>query len=258
LAHLQGLSSGRDLEHSGGPVGFELVGDSHAIQYFAGLSQLMKQQNTEYEILTSPGCPMLVDVTLKGRDREQCRSWRDQTMEHLGQTNLPLVYAQRWEIYNEATTDFAPDTAGCSSSNEEPFAKLQLAIEKTIGELVGHGRRILIIGDQVKASCAINRPRLLQGPLPHTPVPPCAATKREVAEQSTAPINLMLSRMQAKWPDQVELLRPADYFCDTECPVVKDGIWLYFDRTHFSVAGSRYMAAQAADVFRNFLEPKLR
>jgi peptidoglycan/LPS O-acetylase OafA/YrhL len=257
LAHLQGLSSGHDLDQFSVPVVFQLVGDSHAIQYIAGLSTAMKRLNIGFEIQTSPGCPMLVDVTLKGREREQCRSWRDQTIELLGQTNLPIVFAERWEIYNDATTDFALDS-GISSSNVEPFAKLQLAIEKTIEKIAAHGRRILIIGDQVKASCAINRPRLLQGPLPHTPVPPCASTKREIAEQSTAPINQMLSRIKAKWPDQVELLRPADYFCDTECPVVEDGIWLYFDRTHFSVAGSKYMVTRAADLFRNFLEPKPR
>jgi peptidoglycan/LPS O-acetylase OafA/YrhL len=250
LAHLQGLSSGQDVKQSGGPAGFELVGDSHAIQYIAGLSSTM---NTGFEILTSPGCPMLADVTLKGREREQCISWRDRTMKHLEQTDLPIVYAQRWEIYTDATTEFASSSAEGPPPSQEPFAKLQSAIESTIEKIGQHGRRILIIGDQVKASCSINRARLLQGPLPHTPEPPCPSTKRESAEQSTAPINRMLARIQAKWPDQVKLLRPVDYFCDSECPVVSDGIWLYFDRTHFSVAGSRYMVTRAAELFRRLL-----
>jgi hypothetical protein len=63
----------------------------------------------------------------------------------------------------------------------------------------------------------------------------------------------MLSHVQAKWPDKVALLRPVDYFCERECPVVKDGIWLYFDDSHFTVAGSKYMVTRAADVFRKFL-----
>jgi hypothetical protein len=63
----------------------------------------------------------------------------------------------------------------------------------------------------------------------------------------------MLSRIQAKWPNQVELLRPVDYFCDKECPVVDNGLWLYFDLTHFSVAGSKYMVSRAAGEFRKFL-----
>jgi hypothetical protein len=63
----------------------------------------------------------------------------------------------------------------------------------------------------------------------------------------------ILSRIQAKWPDKVELLRPEDYFCDTRCPVDKDGIWLYFDSSHFTVAGSIYMVSRAAPLFRKFL-----
>jgi hypothetical protein len=48
-------------------------------------------------------------------------------------------------------------------------------------------------------------------------------------------------------------LRPEDYFCDTRCPVDKDGIWLYFDSSHFTVAGSIYMVSRAAPLFRKFL-----
>ena len=64
----------------------------------------------------------------------------------------------------------------------------------------------------------------------------------------------MLASVQAKWPDQVELLRPIDYFCDAECPVVKDGVWLYSNRIHLTLAGSTYMITRSADVFRKFLE----
>jgi hypothetical protein len=49
----------------------------------------------------------------------------------------------------------------------------------------------------------------------------------------------MLARIQARWPEKVEWLRLVDYFREKECPVVKDGIWLYFDYSHFTVAGSR-------------------
>jgi peptidoglycan/LPS O-acetylase OafA/YrhL len=259
LAHLQGVSSGGDMEPVDGPVGFELVGDSHAIQYIAGLSQAMKPLNTRFEYLTSPGCPLLVGVTLKGRDREQCLSWRDQTIGRLERNNLPIVYVQRWEIYNDATTVFASDqNADFPRDEDHPLANLQLAIERTIEKIGAHGRRILIIGDQVKAGCPINRPRLLQGPLPHAPEPPCPPTKRQAAERSTARINEMLSRIQAKWPDNVELLRPVDYFCDEQCPVVDDGVWLYFDLTHFSVAGSKYMLARSAEVFSHFLQTEAR
>jgi peptidoglycan/LPS O-acetylase OafA/YrhL len=254
LAHLQGFPSNLDLEPFDGPVSFDLVGDSHAIQYIAGLSAVMKPLGTRFEILANPGCPMLADVTLKGRGQEKCRSWRDQTLQRLGQTDLPVIYAQRWEYYTAATSEFLSGPVENPPSSEAPFAELEGAIERTIEQITANGRHVLIIGDQVKAGCPINRERLLQGPLPHSPEPPCPPTKRQAAEQSTAVINGMLARIQAKWPNKVELLRPVDYFCDAECPVVREGIWLYFDPTHFSVAGSRYMGGRAAELFRKFIK----
>ncbi|HEX7564061.1 MAG TPA: SGNH hydrolase domain-containing protein, partial [Bradyrhizobium sp.] len=93
-----------------------------------------------------------------------------------------------------------------------------------------------------------------QGPLPHRPLPPCPSIPRQDAEQSTGRIDRFLARLQAKWPDKVELLRPVDYFCDTECPVVKDGIWFYQNRIHLTLAGTQYMMARSGDVFRRFLQ----
>jgi hypothetical protein len=64
-------------------------------------------------------------------------------------------------------------------------------------------------------------------------------------------------RISAEWPDRIELLRPVDYFCDAECPVVADGIWLYFDRTHFTAAGSDYMVKRAEVPLTRFIETAL-
>jgi peptidoglycan/LPS O-acetylase OafA/YrhL len=253
LAHLQDLPSNQDLIPSKGSIRFELVGDSHATQYIAGLSKLAAQLDVRFDARTAAGCPLLYGVTLKNfRKREFCQSWRDQTLKYLEHTDLPLIYSQRWELYTDQTADFDFEPTGTILPQEEALDKLQFAIENMV-KMIG-ARRILIIGDQVKASCQVNRPRLLEGPLPHAPLPPCPPTARDFVDQSTDPINRMLSRIQAKWPDRIELMRPVDYFCDSNCPVVKDGVWLYFDRTHFSVAGSQYMVAHAQDVFRRFLE----
>ena len=254
LAHLQDFPSGRDMVPIEGPLGFQLMGDSLATQYVAGLASLARQLNMPFEVLGGAGCPILYGVTLKALRREECRLARDKALERLSETDLPIIYVQKWAFYDDATIDYEFDTEENLPPRKGSFAKLQLGIERTLEKLIARGHRILLIGGQVYASCAINRPRLLQGPLPHAPQPPCPTRTREEAEQLTASMDQMLSRIQAKWPDKVELLRPADYFCDKECPVVKDGVWLYFEYAHFSVAGSRYMVTRAADVVRKFLE----
>jgi peptidoglycan/LPS O-acetylase OafA/YrhL len=253
LAHLQEFPTfERDMPVTDAPVGFQVVGDSLAGQYIAGLGSLTKRLNMGFEVLAGAGCPMLYGVTLKAVRRQECQSARDRVLERLGQTSLPIVYTQKWKFYNDATIEYELSPAG-SLPAPDSFAKLQLALEHTLEKLVDHGHRILIIGDPVQASCSINRPRLLQGPLPHTPEPPCPPVTREAAERSTAQVDGMLSRIQARWSSQVELLRPVDHFCDKECPVVKDGVWFYYDRIHLTVAGSRYMVTRASDAFRKFL-----
>lgn len=63
----------------------------------------------------------------------------------------------------------------------------------------------------------------------------------------------MLSRVRSRWPDQIGIFRPVDYLCGEECPIVLNGIWLYFESTHFSVAGSRYVVSRAETPLRAFL-----
>ncbi len=216
----------------------------------------MRQLNIRLEVLGGAGCPILDGVALKTLRREECILARDQVLKRLSETNLPVIFVQKWGYYDDSTIDYEFEPADNLSSGKEAFTKLQLAIERTLRDFIAHGHRVLLIGDQVYAGCTINRPRLLQGPLPHAPQPPCPARPREAAEQSSAAIDQMLSRIQAMWPDKVELLRPEQYFCDRDCPVVKDGVWLYFDNVHFSVAGSKYMVSRAAHVFQNFLSTR--
>jgi peptidoglycan/LPS O-acetylase OafA/YrhL len=251
LATLQGASYrfgvAQDVDQNRRPIRFALVGDSFASQYLPGLSPLLGELNIGADVQTLPGCPLL-HATIQGRHESECERWHDQTLADLQHSNLPVVLAQRWENYTDGISYLLQTPAVAS-----PLGRLQIALETTLARLTMSGRRILIIGDQVKAGCAIDVPRVLSGPLPHAPIKPCPPTSREAAEQSSAAINRMLETVQAKWPEQVSLLRPVDYFCDVDCPVVKDGIWLYSDNAHFSVAGSNYMVERSKAVFLEFL-----
>ena len=252
-ARINGPSLDKDVEPWEGPVTFLLAGDSHSEHYTRGLEPLTRRMGIRLELVGSAGCPILQDVALKSRRREDCIAARDHALLRMREARLPIIFVQRWDIYDDASIDYQGAGDENWSDAKDTYSKLELALEKTLGSLIDD-RRILLIGAQVEASCEINRPRLLQGPLPHAPLAPCPATSKERVERSGAEVNEMLARIQAKWPDRVELLRPVDYFCDTDCPVVSGGAWLYWDRTHFSFAGSRYMVERAAKPFTRFLE----
>lgn len=254
LEHLLDFPGARDRVDVDGPIRFQLVGDSFASQYIAGLSLLAERLQIRFEVLGGAGCPILYGVELKAAHRWECSQARDQGLRRLSETTLPIILAQNWELYDDAKIDEEFDPAHIDVSGIRSFTKLQSALERTLEKLVANDRRILIVGAQVDASCSIDRPRLLQGPLPHAPPPPCPPTSRELAEQAGARANQMLALVRAKWPNSIRIFFPVEYFCDEQCPVVKDGVWLYVNRNHFSVAGSRYVVARAEDVFRKFLD----
>ena len=253
LAHLQDFPSNPDFHPIDGPVGFHLIGNSVVAEYMFGLLPIMRRLRMEVQPAGGAGCPILYGVTLKLARRKECILARDQALELLGRTDLPVVFVEKWSLYDDASINDKSDPAGDLPNSKGSFVKLQRGVERTMEKLVARGHRILIVGEQIDPGCAVNRPRLLQGPLPHAPLP-CPATTRQAGELATAPIDQMLARVQAQWPDRIELLRPVDYFCDSECPAIKDGLWLYSNRIHLTLAGSTLMVSRSADVFRKFLE----
>ena len=66
-------------------------------------------------------------------------------------------------------------------------------------------------------------------------------------------MNAVLERVAARWANRVTLIKPVDYFCDEECPVIRNGLWLYLDELHFTRAGSQYMGRRAENVFKGLL-----
>ena len=199
---------------------------------------------------------MLYGVTLSSHSRRpECVTARDRSLERIRETTTPIILNQFWSFYDDATIEYdSGSTPGLSPQTTGSYQKLERALEKTIEKFAAGGRRVLLIGSQVDANCHFNRSRLYQGPLPHAPLKPCAAGSRQLAEVAGAQMNNLLARVQSKWPDSVQLLKPIEYLCGpSDCPTMHDGLWLYSDRTHFSVAGSRFMAQRVEIPLTHFL-----
>jgi peptidoglycan/LPS O-acetylase OafA/YrhL len=251
---LQGFPVSADMINPPGHVGVQFVGDSIAIQYEYGLRSILQQLQVGFRAAGGAGCPILQGVTLsKSTRREECRLARDQALQQMQSTDTPIIFAQLWTFYDDATVDYDQDTAKSIPPTKGAYLKLQAALEPTVEKFVAAGHRVLLIGAQMDPGCFINLPRLQPGPLPHKPQPPCPVTTRAEAEQYAAPIDRIIDRLGAKWPDKVMVLRPVDYFCDSECPVVLDGLWLYNNRSHLSLAGADYMIGRSGPVFRQFI-----
>jgi peptidoglycan/LPS O-acetylase OafA/YrhL len=233
-----------------GPLGLEIVGDSYAHQYVAALDPLLARLRLRGETTVVGGCPILVGIAPTDDERRKhCKAMQDAIFSRLRPTTTNVILGQYWSLYadQKVTSEFV--RSDIPPGPERTLAQLQSSIEATI-ELLRHtGRHFLLIGEQVSNDCAIDKTRLMPGPLWHAPQDPCPLVNRDDMIRKGADLNSMLERVRAKWPAQVDVLLPVDYLCDEQCPVVRDGAWLYIDGGHFSVAGARYMGGRAETAF---------
>jgi hypothetical protein len=94
----------------------------------------------------------------------------------------------------------------------------------------------------------------LPAPLRHLKPLQCAAKNRDQARQEGSEINAMLRKIQNKWPHQVSLLIPVETFCDAECPVWHNGLPLYQDASHFTIAGATYFGERSKPSLERLLQ----
>jgi peptidoglycan/LPS O-acetylase OafA/YrhL len=252
--HLQSFPRSSEIPWPAGPPAVQFVGDSIQLQYTYGLAPTMQQLGLRYAALIGAGCPIFEGAALRRHVRRgDCIKARDGALAELAKGDLPVIFAQLWHFYDDAQLD-SESEPGRFPPVAGSYNELEQALERTVARLVERGHRVLLVGAQVQPRCFINLPRLLPGPLPHAPIPACPPIPKAEAARMIAPVDRVLTRIAARWPHEVTLLQMIDYFCDSECPVVENGIWLFNEPHHLSIAGIDRMASRSEGAFRKFLE----
>ncbi|CAL76815.1 putative acyltransferase [Bradyrhizobium sp. ORS 278] len=254
LFHLQGFGLNKcgravgrlctfgDLQ---GTRGVELLGDSYVQQYVAALDDSLKARGMIGHVSTMSGCPTLAGLVAKGPRAQVCAELRDSELPRIRQSQADfIVIGQAWQNYLDLSEG---PQAGARN------AEVARHLVETVRLLDRPGRHFLVIGGQVRpVNCAFDPLRMLPGPRWHAPAKPCDPVPRREAVAANATIDAVLGeaiRPLAK----VTLLRPSEVYCDQDCPVVQDGVWLFQDAGHFTVAGAQRMGERAAPIFATFL-----
>jgi len=127
----------------------------------------------------------------------------------------------------------------------EPITILESAMRETLARLVNAGKQVIFITsipmlDFDPATCVHYRPwQSNQAPLRK----PCAIPQKEVDDLARE-YRGMVSRVLHDIP-QVEVWDSSRELCDGKyCWAMKDGVLLYRDAVHLSVAGSQFMATR--------------
>jgi peptidoglycan/LPS O-acetylase OafA/YrhL len=231
------------------PLGVQIIGDSFARHYVYALDDLLKNKEMRGEIGFALGCPLIAGVIYLGRDAEFCRRARDAELSRLKESSSPVIIAQNWERYSNSSVILE----GRTGIDGGRFSLIQEGLERLI-ENVGVTRKFLLIGAHVIVSqCNLDRARSLPAPRRYSKPFQCAAKDRDQARQEGSEINAMLREIQKRWPNQVSLLIPVETFCDAECPVWLNGVPLYQDASHFTIAGATYFGERAKPSLKHFL-----
>ncbi|CCD90338.1 putative acyltransferase [Bradyrhizobium sp. ORS 285] len=228
-----------------GTRGVELLGDSYVQQYVAALDTSLKTRGMIGHVSTMSGCPTLSGLTAEGPRARACAELRDSELPRIQQSPADfVVIGQAWQNYLDLR-----EGPAAQARNAEVAQRLV----ETIRLLDRPGRHFLVIGGQVRpVNCAFDPLRMLPGPRWHAPARPCEAVPKSEALAANHTIDVVLGeaiRPLAK----VMLLRPSEVYCDRDCPVVEDGVWLFQDAGHFTVAGAQRMGERAAPIFATFL-----
>ncbi len=232
------------------PVGVQLIGDSFAEQYVAAVHPVAKDAGVRGEAFTEEGCPMLAGLIRTGFDgTTNCRVQRDKYLNTIRKNNSPLVLSQSWLTYGDALRSEVRGSAPHASWIEV----WRGGIEDTIRDLGISGRQFLIIAPGVEPGCRSQMTRFAPGPLWHAPTKSCPPVSPQQVEATNKDFNAMLLGIQQRHRGQVHILFPEKYMCDADCPIEVDGLWLYWDVNHLTVAGARRVGAGAWDLIRNFI-----
>ncbi len=233
------------------PVGVQLLGDLFAEQYVAALDPVARDLNVRGEAYTAEGCPMLVGlIRANFEGTEKCRSERDKLLSALRSNNAPIVISQSWLTYGNALhSDLDTGTY-----DQSFIAVWRTGIENTIRDLGAGGRQFLIMGAGVEPMCRGQTSRFAPGPLWHTPSPPCPPVSLESVRSKNTGFNAMLRDVRERHRDQVHLVFPEEYLCEIDCSTTLNGLWLYWDVNHLTVAGAQRVGKMADGILRSFIQ----
>jgi peptidoglycan/LPS O-acetylase OafA/YrhL len=227
-----------------GKESLELLGDSYVQQYVAALGDRLRARGIRGNTSTVSGCPMLIGVKPVAHAKE-CVDLRDNELARIKASPADfVVIGQAWHIYLDP---------GDGVDERTQSRIVQDGLAATIRFLDRPGRRFLVVGGQVRpVDCAFDQMRMQPGPLWHQPAQPCEPMPKQKAVAAASAIDAMLAAAVQPYAD-AELMRPSEVYCDQACPVVSDGVWLFMDPGHFTVAGSQRMGRQAHPVIDRFL-----
>jgi SGNH domain (fused to AT3 domains) len=216
------------------PATWAVLGNSHGVELAFALASELDKNAIGLKHYTFSGCPPTLG---QGPGiKPECAEWTQKAIrEILGDANLEQV------VISYRTHGLDHDEAK-RWEGEAAWTALVGMSQK----FVAGGKRVTLVLQAPEMTRHVEH-YLMSEKNNFTFVP---AVSRQRWQSSS---DFIRARM-AELPKAVQVIDPADHFCDTFfCAAIKDGVALYFDRHHMSVGGA---ALIAPEIVRRGKNPK--
>ena len=183
-----------------------LYGDSHAAQWFPALEKLATEKGFQLITLTKSSCPSIeVDRESIGAFKmSNCATWRENSIKRITEVKPDLIILSSFEHY-KPLGDPHNVKQWWAQGSERTYQILQPLTSKII--------------------------YLIDTPLPTRNIPDCLASTS--ADKCLADSKLGLPQLA-----NFEIIDPAKWLCQDDCPAIVRGNVAYRDASHISVATS--------------------
>lgn len=210
-----------------------LLGDSHALAWRPFAWAVAAASKSSAASFTMDSCPPLSNFETKRGDYPQhwrnCRHFNDLAITYIRRVKPEVVILSgRWLLYFQSRQSIGDSFQSPESTGQ--------GIEELVAAIAPNAKRIVLMGPlpelrEAAAKC------VTVGSVDRCAMP------RSRYEQLAIPVWAAFSRIADRHPN-VELVNPADFFCDQRrCPVMKDGFSLFWDSNHVSSTAARHFAS---------------
>jgi hypothetical protein len=227
-----------------------LVGDSHAWALGPGLREISAQQNLGFRMFTKPGCPPLLDVSVRSKHQpaltDACAAFMSNSLQQVVSDHSVkvVVLAGLWDNPLDQYVDYA--APGSSRSGTD---LLRVGLERMVDALRNGKKQVVLVGDTPYWSFDPMRLVLAKSiPLRRLILciawPSCAGQFRgDVGLDYIVPPNAgsvqIVREAAARYA--ARYLDIFGRFCDlARCIFERENELFFFDKGHVSTLGARY------------------
>ncbi len=221
--------------------GFAILGDSHADQYFIGLSESGAKYGYSGYHLGANGCPPLIGVNRV--ERPGCSLYLEGAINQIeNNQHINIVFiAARWAYYAQGITS-AGEPVGIASFLDHNGAKIEnkkavaYGLENIIRRLLGHGKTVIVI-DQIP-EFSID-PRKYEFYTDRE----LFVNKENFIKRRAGVVESVVGSLLSYSKGNLFYFDPVGLFCNgSSCTSKINGDLYYRDDDHLNLMGSKYVS----------------